>query len=102
MRTEVARKVRAYLIDHIGDQTAPGVPKFDADAHRWHVPVLARTPKAILPVGEFVLDEQGDFVSIPDRDRMNDIIESYLERTPHLVYGDKAQLEAQGYQVVTV
>jgi hypothetical protein len=98
----IVDKVTDYLIDCVGDQTAAGTPRFDSTARRWHVPVLARTAKAIFPVGEFVMDEAGNFVSIPDKQQMVRIAEAICERIPALVFGDAGRLRAQGLEVVTV
>lgn len=102
MEAMIVRKVQEYLDDYMGDMTTPGTPRFDCEEKEWHVPVSVRTPRAILPVGEFILDEQGNFVSMPAKQEMVRIIENQLVRLPLLVFGDEKELQASGFEVVTV
>lgn len=98
----IVRKVQEYLDDYMGEMTTPGTPRYNCEEQQWHVPVLVRTPRAILPVGEFIVDEKGNFVSVPDKEVMLRIVESQLRRLPHLVFGDAKELQASGFEVVTV
>jgi hypothetical protein len=65
--------------------------------------VLCRTARAILPVGEFVLDRAGEFVSIPDGAAMLRVLGHQVERLPLLVFGgDEKALERSGAHVVRI
>ncbi len=89
METSVMRKVQEYLDDYVGERTLPGAPTFDHRSRRWRVPVLARSSKAVFPVGEFLLDEHGEFLSTPDREQMSRLLDAQIERTAVLVLADK-------------
>jgi hypothetical protein len=102
METMIFQKVQDYLTDHVGELTAPGAPVFDATSHHWRVPVLCKTAKEILPVGELLLDEAGHFVAVPDKAQMVRVLEAQLARLPFLVFGEKEELEKKGVQVVSV
>jgi len=102
METVVFKKVQDYLTDYVGELTAPGTPVFDAEAHRWRVPVLCKTAKEILPIGEFVVDESGNFIAVPDKEQMLRVLQAQLERLPFLVFGEKEELEQKGVPVVAV
>ena len=102
MEAVIVQKVQDYLTDHVGELTAPGTPIFDAATRQWRVPVLCKTAKGILPVGEFVLDEAGDLVDVPDKEQMVRILKTQMSRLPFLVFGDKEELEKKGIQVVAV
>lgn len=100
MQDMIFQKVREYLIEHIGEMTTPGTPALDASARRWRVPVLCKTPKGILPVGEFVLDQDGNFLAVPDKEQMLRGLEAQTARLPFLVFGNKEELEKKGVKVV--
>ncbi len=102
METVIFQKVQDYLTDYVGELTAPGTPIFDVATRRWRVPVLCKTAKGILPVGEFVADEAGNFVAVPDKEQMLRVLHAQLERLPFLVFGEKEELEQKGVQVVAV
>jgi hypothetical protein len=102
MEAVIFSKVLDYLVDHVGDMVSPGQPRWDAGLCRWQVPILCRTPKGVLPVGEFLLDERGDSISVPDPAGMIRVLNGQLERLPYLVYGDRSELERKGVEVVSV
>jgi len=102
METSVMRKVQEYLDDYVGEMTLPGAPTFDHRSRRWRVPVLARSSKAVFPVGEFLLDEHGEFLSTPDREQMSRLLDAQIERTAVLVLADKDEVEAKGLVAVVV
>jgi len=102
METVIFRKVQDYLTDYVGELTAPGTPVLDAATRHWRVPVLCKTAKGILPIGEFLLDEAGHFVAVPDKEQMVRVLEAQLARLPFLVFGEKEELEKKGVQVVSV
>ena len=100
MEALIIDRVQEYLDDYIGEMTMPDKPSFDFTQKQWRVPVLARTSKAIFPVGEFVLDEEANFLSVPDRDRMVRILRAQVAQMPSLVLGEREELEASGFHVV--
>lgn len=81
MERMIFQKVQVYLTDYIGELTSPGRPIFDAANRRWRVPVLCKTTKGVLLVGEFLLDEEGNFIAVPDKEQMLRVLKAQLERT---------------------
>jgi hypothetical protein len=102
METIIYAKVRDYLIDHVGELTAPGAPVYDGASRQWHVPVLCKTPQGILIVGDVVANEAGDLISVPEKEQMLRLLEAQISRLPLLVFGDRETLERVGAQVVQV
>jgi len=102
MEAMIVEKAQDYLTDHVGEMTAPGTPIFDAATRRWRVPVLCKTAKGILPVGEFLADEAGNLLAVPDKEQMLRVLDAQTVRLPFLVFGDKDELERRGVQVVAV
>lgn len=102
METVIFQKVQDYLTDYVGELTTPGTPVFNATTRRWRVPVLCKTIKGILPVGEFVADEAGNFIAIPDKEQMLRVLEAQVARLPFLVFGEKEEVERKGLEVVVV
>jgi hypothetical protein len=102
MEDMIVRKVQLYLDDYVGERAMLGTPTFSSGTRHWRVPILARTPEGILPVGECVLDENGEFLSLPTEEQMLRVLQSQMKRLPFLVYGEKAELEAKGLELVTV
>jgi hypothetical protein len=98
----IVEKAQDYLSDHVGELTVPGAPIFDAATRRWRVPVLCKSAKGILPVGEILFDEVGNLVAVADKEQMLRVLNTQLARLPFLVFGDKDELEKKGVQVVTV
>jgi hypothetical protein len=80
----------------------PGTPIFDPARREWRVAVLGRTANAILPVGEFLLDEDANIIAIPSKEPMLRVLEAQVERLPYLVYGDREELERHGAHVVSL
>lgn len=102
MGAVIVQQVQDYLTDHVGELTAPGMPIFDAATRQWRVPVLCKTAKGILPVGEFLANEAGELVDVPDKEQMVRVLKMQMSRLPFLVFGDKEELEKKGVQVVAV
>lgn len=48
-----------WLMDHLPDRFAAGIPEFDASLHGWRIPVWLSYPRLepLGPVGELILDE---------------------------------------------
>ena len=102
MQDVIYDKVLGYLIEYVGEKATPGDPVFVANARQYRVPVLCKTSQGIFAVGEFVLDEDGEFVSVPSKEQMLRVLENAMKREPFLVYGDREELEAKGIELVTV
>jgi len=99
---EAAEKMRTYLYRHIGHLVTAGRPVFDYSSETWTVPVLAKTEKGIFIVGEFTLDKDLNFVSVPTREQMLKVLRATVRRVPMLVFGDKKKVEKSGLKVVAV
>lgn len=102
MEAMIVQKVQDYLTDYVGELTASGRPILNATTNQWRVPVLCKTEKGILPVGEFLLDKKGNFLAVPDRQQMLRVLEAQVSRLPFLVFGEKEELERKGFEVVEV
>ena len=99
---EIYEKVRKYLYDNVGHMTTPGTPRFDSKTEKWKVPVLCKTERGILIVGEFSLDKNGDFINVPTKEEMVKIVETEMCKIPLLFYGNKEDLEKKGVEPVTI
>lgn len=99
---EVYEKVRKYLYENVGHLTTPATPKFDLKEQIWRVPVLCKTERGIVIVGEFWLDKEGNFIRIPTKEEMERVVEYEIERLPFLFYGKKSDLERKGIEVVEI
>jgi hypothetical protein len=99
---EIYEKVRKYLYENIGHLTTPGTPRFDSKTEIWKVPVLCKTERGILIVGEFSLDKERNFINIPTKEEMVKVIEIEMSKLPLLFYGDKKDLEKEGIEPVTI
>lgn len=99
---EIYEKVREYLYENIGHLTTPGTPRYDLKNEKWKVPVLCKTDRGILVVGEFILGKEGDFLKIPTKNEMQKIIESEISDIPYLFYGNKEQLEKNHISAVRI
>lgn len=99
---EVYEKVRKYLYENAGHLTTPGTPRFDTKTEIWKVPVLCKTERGILIVGEFSLDKNGEFINIPTKQEMLKIVEMEISKLPFLFYGDKKDLENKDVKPVTI
>lgn len=99
---EIYEKVRKYLYENIGHLTTPGTPRFDIKSEIWKVPVLCKTERGILIVGEFSLDKDGNFINIPSKQEMLKTVEAEISKLPFLFYGNKKELEEKGIKPVAI
>jgi len=99
---EIYEKVRKYLYENIGHLTTPGTPKFDLKLQIWKVPVLCKTEKGILIVGEFRLDKEGNFVNLPTKEEMLKVVELEKRYLPFLFYGKKNDLKRKDIEVTAI
>ncbi|MEW6609350.1 MAG: hypothetical protein AB1414_18215 [bacterium] len=99
---EIYEKVRKYLYENIGHLTAPGTPRFDLKNQIWKIPVLCKTEKGILIVGEFQLDRDGNFISIPTKKEMEKIVEAEFNKIPFLFYGKREEVKKRDIEVVAI
>jgi hypothetical protein len=93
---EAHEKVRKHLIRHVGHLVTAGRGSFDARRRRWRVPVLAKTDRGFLPVGEFELDEQLEFVGVPTKAELLAVLERQLANTPTLVRESPEEVVSRG------
>jgi len=98
---KVYEKVKDYLCDEIGNMAIPGEPVFDEITRRWQVPVLCKTDKGIFVTGQFLLDEDNNFIRIPSREQMLKILATEMQQVPFLVYAKPDELENKGLKAVT-
>jgi len=89
---EIYDKVKKYLFENIGHLTTAGTPRYDFVEKLWKVPVLCKTERGIIIVGEFLIDTNGTYVNIPTKDEMLKTVELELSRIPFLYYGTKEEL----------
>ena len=99
---EIYEKVRKYLYENMGHLTTPGTPKFDLKSQIWKVPVLCKTEKGILIIGEFHLDKEGNFVNLPTKEEMLKVVELEIENLPFLFYGKKDDLKKKNIKAITI
>ena len=50
--------------------TTAGTPKYDLKENMWKVPVLCKTEREIIVVGEFHADKNGNFTNITTKKEM--------------------------------
>ncbi len=84
---EIYEKVRKYLYENIGHMTTAGTPKYDTIENIWKVPVLCKTERGIIIVGEFHINKEGEFINIPTKEEMLKTVEMEISRLPYLYYG---------------
>lgn len=99
---EIYEKVRKYLYENIGHLTTAGTPRFNLVEKLWKVPVLCKTERGIIIVGEFLLDIDGSFVNLPTKDEMLKTVELEMSRMPFLYYGTKKELEDKKINPVVI
>ena len=99
---EIYEKVRKYLYENIGHLTTAGTPRYDLSENIWEVPVLCKTERGIIIVGEFKLDRNGNFLNIPTKEEMLKTVELERENLPFLYYGTKRELDEQKIKPVVI
>jgi hypothetical protein len=99
---EIHERVRKYLYDNIGHLTTAGTPRFDNKEKMWKVPVLCKTERGVLIVGEFHFDNSGDFVNIPTKEEMLKTVDMQLKKLPFLFYGTRKDLVRQKIKPVVI
>lgn len=99
---EIFEKVRKYLYENIGHMTTAGTPKYDLKENVWKVPVLCKTERGIIIVGEFHLDKNGNFVNIPTKKEMLKTVELAMSKLPFLYYGTRKELDKQKIKPVVI
>jgi hypothetical protein len=98
---QIRQVVIEYVILTLGDMIMEGVPRYDATRARWIVPLLCRTDRGILVAGAVELDEQARIVEAPTKAQVTQTVEAQLTRLPYLVYANREELLAHGFEPVT-
>lgn len=99
---EIYEKVKKYLYENIGHMTIAGTPKYDIIENIWKVPVLCKTERGIIIVGEFHINREGEFINIPTKEEMLKIVEMEILQLPFLYYGMKKELDEQKIKPVLI
>jgi hypothetical protein len=99
---EIYEKVKKYLYEHIGHLTTAGTPRFDIIENIWKVPVLCKTERGIIIVGEFHLDKDSNFTNIPTKEEMLKTVELEMNKLPFLYYGTKKEMDEQKIKPVVI
>ncbi len=63
-------RVRDYLLDNVGQMTYPGNASFDPTHERWFVPILCRTERGAVAIGDAELDAHGHILFAPSREEL--------------------------------
>ena len=79
-----------------------GRPVFDLKNHHWRVPVLCKTDRGIFIVGEFKINAELNFVSIPPKEKMLAVLNVQLNRTLTLVTEKPDEVRMKGLTPVTL
>lgn len=82
--------------------TTAGTPRIDLIENIWKVPVLCKTERGIIIVGEFHLDKDGNFINIPTKKEMLKTVELEMDKMPFLYYGTKKELDKQKIKPVVI
>ena len=99
---EIYKKVRKCLYENIGHMTTAGTPKYDTIENIWKVPVLCKTERGIIIVGEFHINKEGEFINIPTKEEMLKTVEMEISMLPYLYYGNKEELEEHKIKPVLI
>jgi len=99
---QIRQAVTEYVILNLGDMIMEGVPRYDAARARWIVPLLCRTDRGILVAGAVELDDQAQIVEAPNKAQVTEMVEAQLKRLPYLVYAEREELRAHGFEPVTL
>jgi len=97
---EIHKTARLHLVDHIGNMVFATTPRYHQDAGVWHVPLLCRTERGSLPVGEMEFDNSGRLLTAPTAEQVEEIATQMLQATPTVVRAPRGELEEAGFRVV--
>lgn len=95
-------KVRKHLQRHVGHLVTAGRGVFDARQRHWHVPVLAKTDRGILPIGEFELDEELNFVVMATKAELMAVLRRQVEHAATLVLESPEEVASRGLTPVSL
>ena len=104
-RKDVYDKVKeitdVYLLEHIGEKTVTGWPRYDEDRKLWVITVLCETPRGVIPAGRIELDKKLNLVYASSREDMVRAVEDNLRRKLFLVMGNEEELRAKGVDIIS-
>ena len=75
-------RVRDFLRDNVGHLTRPGNASFDLASQRWFVPILCRTERGDVVIGDIEVDHEGRLVYAPSKEDLLARLEATLAPTP--------------------
>ena len=68
----------------------------------WKVPVLCKTDRGIIIVGEFHIDKDDDYIDVPTKEEMMKTVELQINKLPFLYYGTRKELNKQKIKPITI
>ncbi|MBI2542633.1 MAG: hypothetical protein HYW24_00385 [Candidatus Aenigmarchaeota archaeon] len=93
-KEEAYEQADRYLIENIGNLIGPGEPIFDSKVGIWIVPVFHMSKVAVFPIGEMVIDSDGNILYAPTGKDIEEMFERKLASNEKLK--EKFQLVATG------
>ncbi len=83
-KEEVYKKADLHLLTSLGQFIGAGEPVFDRMIGVWVVPVFHKSNMATFPVGEVVLDKDGNVLDAPTDKDIDSVFERKFERNEKL------------------
>lgn len=83
-KEEAYEKSDRYLIENIGNLVGPGEPIFDNKIGVWIVPIFHMSKIAVFPVGEIIIDNEGNILYAPADKDIDNALEKKLESNEEL------------------
>jgi hypothetical protein len=86
MQTEIVELAKEYLIENFGNLVSSGDIYFNRKNNTWHVKIVVKTPKGIIPVSEVIFDSKGNIIEVPTKDTLLRILKTRLnEETERVI-----------------
>lgn len=99
---EIIKKVNLYLAMEVGHMVSPSSPIFNVEEKHWIIPIKCKTKRGTFVIGEFWVDEDGNFKMIPTKEEMLRVIEIQKQKTPYLIYATQEEINKSGLQAIKV